>query len=495
MGNYNASILRQIEQKTGRLQKMVLFSTSMAVLFSGGPQFSDVLGAAIYATKLSWLIPIPIFIIQATGTQIALGPDLLITPEVLKTRKEEIARKRIIYTITTRGENLTTLKDTFDSVKHWLRMVKEDHGLDFRSEIWVVTEEDRFREEHRFFEGLKEDGASLVVVPEGYETPNHSGFKARALHYASEARIERGIDTPDDWVYHQDTETMIGEDTVLGNLDFITDTGDGRMIGAGVILYPQDWKYRFNSVEETTRSVGDLGAIGQMKIWGVVPFGYHGSHFIVRADVENEIGWDFGRVRSEDLLFSLKLRERFGSVTRRLKGFAYEKPPFTIRDQLKQRRRWILGTMEVLARGDVKLKHKLPLVYSLGSWLSALPSILAAVLGLLIPSGGVFPVIGGVISGFMWWTIYSSYKVGLELHAVYVDRQESHKGLKMVWGVTLGMLFDAVAPWYALLRRTSKYEEIRKDDLEELDLENFLDKVEPYTEDGVEQRETGYGFH
>jgi cellulose synthase/poly-beta-1,6-N-acetylglucosamine synthase-like glycosyltransferase len=495
MRNYNASLMRQIEGKAGRLQKTALVAASMGILFPGGPQFTDGIGAAVFATKLSWLIPIPIFMIQAASTQLALNPDLLISTEALKERREEIARKRIIYTITTRGENLTTLRNSFDSVRYWLRKVKEDHGLKFRSEIWVVTEEDRFREERGFFEGMEGAGATLVVVPEGYETPNHSGFKARALQYACEVRLDRGIDTPDDWVYHQDTETMVGEDTVLGNLDFM-DTDDGRLIGAGIILYPQDWKYRFNSVEETTRSVGDLGAMGQMKIWGVVPFGYHGSHLIVRADVENDIGWDFGRVRSEDLLFSLKLRERFGGVTRRLKGFAYEKPPFTIHDQLKQRRRWILGSMEVLARRDVKTKYKLPLVYSLGSWLSALPSITATVVGLLYPTGGVVPIIGGMVTGFMWWTIYSAYKVGLELHEVYVDRPEPHKRLKMLWGATLGMLFDAVAPWYAILRRTKKYEEIMKDDpATEEPLENVVVDVEPYAEDSGEEPKVGDGLH
>ncbi len=452
--------MRQIEGKAGRLQKTALIAASMGILFPGGPQFTDSIGAAIYATRLSWLIPIPIFMIQAVSTQLALNPDLLISTETLKERCEEITRKRIIYTITTRGENLTTLRNSFDSVRYWLRRVGEDHGLEFRSEIWVVTEEDRFREERGFFEGMEGDGATLVVVPKGYETPNHSGFKARALQYACEVRLDRGIDTPDDWVYHQDTETMVGEDTVLGNLDFVTDTGDGRLIGAGIILYPQDWKYRFNSVEETTRSVGDLGAMGQMKIWGAVPFGYHGSHLIVRADVENDIGWDFGKVRSEDLLFSLKLRERFGGVTRRLKGFAYEKPPFTIHDHLKQRRRWILGSMEVLARRDVKTKYKLPLVYSLGSWLSALPSIMAAVIGLLYPTGGIVPIIGGIVTGFMWWTIYSAYKVGLELHEVYVDRSEPHKRLKDALGCNLRY---ALRRRRALVRRPQKDEEVRGD--------------------------------
>jgi hypothetical protein len=346
--------------------------------------------------------------------------------------------------------------------------------------------------EQGFFEGIERDGATLIIVPEGYETPDHSSFKTRALQYASEVRIDRGIDTLDDWVYHQDTETMIGEDTVLGILDFITNTSDGRLIGAGIILYPQDWNYRFNSIEETTRSVGDLGAMGQMKIWGAVPFGYHGSHLIVRADIENDIGWDFGKIRSEDLLFSLKMRERFGGVTRRLKGFAYEKPPLTAHDHLKQRRRWILGSFEVLARKDVRMKYKLPLIYSLSSWFIALPSITVAALGFLYPTGGIIPIIGGIITGFIWWTIYSAYKVGLEMHEVYVDRPESRKGLKMIWGVTLGMLFDAVAPWYAVLRTTKKYEEIRKDSpSSEESLEDVVVDVEPHAEDGGEEPEVG----
>lgn len=82
----------------------------------------------------------------------------------------------------------------------------------------------------------------------------------------------------------------------------------------------------------------------------------------------------------------------------------------------------------------------------------------------------------------MWWTIYSAYKVGLEIHEPYVERVEPVKGLKLVWAATLGMLFDAVAPWYAVLRRTNGYEEIRKDDPEEAPLDQVVVGVEAYAE-------------
>jgi cellulose synthase/poly-beta-1,6-N-acetylglucosamine synthase-like glycosyltransferase len=256
---------------------------------------------------------------------------------------------------------------------------------------------------------------------------------------------------------------MIGEDTVLGNLNFIEDASESRLIGSGIILYTQDWRYRYNSVEETTRSVGDISALGQAKMWGAVPFGYHGSHFIVRADVENKIGWDFGEARSEDLHFWLQLRKRYGLVARPLKGFAYEKPPLTFTDHLKQRRRWILGSLEVLNRSDNPIRFKAPLIYGLLSWLSALPSLAAAILSLIRPTGGVIDYLGGLIAGFTWWSIVNNYLVGLEIHEVYVEKQVSRKLLIVIWSAALGILADAVSPWYALIWRTKGYDEVRKD--------------------------------
>ena len=435
----------------------------MALAFPGGPVVRDLLSVVLFSTKLSWLIPIPLFIVQAACTHRALNIDLLIDVNKIQRGLERSEKKRVIYTITTKGENTVTLRQSFDSTRYWLSKVKEIHNLSFDSEIWVVTEADSYREKPAFFNELESDGAILVVTPQEYRTLHDSKFKARALHFASELRQEKGINTLNDWVYHQDTETMVGEDTVLGNLDYIIDADDNQLIGSGIILYPQNWRYHYNSVEETTRSVNDIGAIGQMRLWGIVPFGYHGSHLIVRADVENEIGWDFGEVRSEDLLFSLKLREKFGAVTRPMKGFAYEKPPLTMGDQLKQRRRWILGTIEVLRRRDVALKFKAPIIYSLSSWLSALPSIIASILGLVYPTGGIFPFIGGFFTGFIWWTIYSAYKVGLDLHDSYVSPFEPWKKMKILAGAALGLFFDALAPWYALVKRTSRYEEIKKD--------------------------------
>jgi len=462
---FNEAITKQVEKKGGRIRNMLLFSGSAMLLFPGGPKIRDLIDAAFYATRISCLIPLPLFVIQSASINRILTPELLIDLNKIEAHKDDYEDKRIIYTITTKGENLATLSESFDSTVHWLEAVKEQYRLDFKSEVWVVTEEDNYESNQGFYQSLEKKGGVIISTPRSYKTPNNTLFKARALHYASQVRVERGINTCDDWVYHQDTETMIGEDTVLGNLDFIGDADDNCIVGSGIILYPQDWRYQYNSVEETTRSVGDIGAMGQAEMWGATPFGYHGSHIIIRADIENEIGWDFGKSHSEDLLFSLNLRKRYGAVTSRLKGFAYEKPPLSFTDHLKQRRRWILGLLEVLKQPEIPMRFKAPLLYGLLTWMTALPSLAAAMLSWLRPTGGLIDYLGGLILGFTWWLIISTYMVGLEIHEAYIENHVPKKLLKVIWSVVLGMTADAVSPWYALIRRTSSYDEIKKDSL------------------------------
>jgi cellulose synthase/poly-beta-1,6-N-acetylglucosamine synthase-like glycosyltransferase len=146
-----------------------------------------------------------------------------------------------------------------------------------------------------------------------------------------------------------------------------------------------------------------------------------------------------------------------------LKGFAYEKPPLTFPDHLKQRRRWILGSLEVFQRPEIPLSFKVPLIYGLISWMSALPSLVAAVLSFLRPTGGVFEYVGGLATGFIWWSIISTYRVGLEIHEPYIEKNAPQKLFKVIQSVALGIIADAISPWYALIIRTKGYDEIKKD--------------------------------
>jgi cellulose synthase/poly-beta-1,6-N-acetylglucosamine synthase-like glycosyltransferase len=257
---------------------------------------------------------------------------------------------------------------------------------------------------------------------------------------------------------------MLGEDTVLGILDFITNPGESVM-GSGIILYPQDWTKNYLSIQETTRSANDMGLVGQIKTLGYSLLGYHGSHFLIRADIEEKIGWDFGFSRSEDLVFSIKVKHKIGSVMKPLKGFAYEKPPFNFSDQQKQRKRWIRGALEVIERPDISFRSKLPILYGLVSWLSSLPSIISAALNLYYQTGGIVKY-GGFLAGFIWFMIYFSYKSGSELHEPHVGALANPHLLQLVKLLPhflFALISDAIGPWNALFFPNQSYDNIQKD--------------------------------
>jgi hypothetical protein len=217
-----------------------------------------------------------------------------------------------------------------------------------------------------------------------------------------------------------------------------------------------------------------------MNSWGRVFFGYHGSHILIRGDAEASLGWDYGRVRSEDLLFSVRLRQRYGSCIRAMKGFAYEIPPLTLRDHLKQRRRWILGSFEILQRRDVPARMKAPILYSAVSWLSALPSLFITAFNMAYPSGGFIPVASGIFTGLVWWSMLNGYLVGLELHKEYTKVKGGILGV--IRGILTGLATDAISPWYALFFGTKGYDEISKD---RPPLKSTEPEIDPLTSDAI----------
>lgn len=469
---YNDNIGLQIKQKKVMLRNLLIASSITALLFRGGPVVNNSLEFLVHITKMSWVIPVPFFLIQFIASYTVLTKNMLISPESLSNEPDYFSDKKIFFTVLTLGKNLNTVRETVQSNNYWIKNVQKKYNINFSAETWVITEEDSYLEKRAIYDQLEIMGAKIIVTPKEYNTPNNTKFKARALHYCTELRRKLGSNTHKEWVYHQDEETMIGEDTVLGILDFIKNAGK-RVMGSGIILYPQNWKNNFISTQETSRSVNDISLLGQINDLGYSLFGYHGSHFIVRADVEDSVGWDFGISRSEDLLFSIKVNNIYGNLMAPLKGFTYEKPPFTLSDQQKQRKRWILGALEVLFRSDVRANNKILIAYGLLSWFSALPSFISVILNSIINTGGLIRY-GGFLSGFIWFMIYNYYKTGQELHRKYIGPPNPSGGvgsvIKKIVNVLAGLLTDSISPWNAILNPTSTYDCIEKDEVNGLEI-------------------------
>jgi beta-1,4-mannosyltransferase len=355
----------------------------------------------------------------------------------------------VIFQITAIGKNPRALSESAHSVLYWLRRTPR---LVFRGQVWLVIEPKGYATNPALYERLRADGCRLMVVPAEYTTPLGARGKARALQYAIEQRQQTGLSGPGTWVYHQDEETCVGEDTLRGISEFIA---EGRhQVGVGIILYPIDWAGTPSHIQELTRSYDDYRVLDSMTMPGNPTSGVHGSHLLVRSDLEDDVGWDsIGYEPAEDLTFEIRLRAKFGAVYGVLKGFAYEKGAFSLGDQLRQRRRWMHGVLHALRHTrELPPKRRLTLVYSALSWFSALPSILVLIAGFEVHYGPLL-LATGAFTGFIWISMATGYLEGYRMHREYVRLHISPP--RFVLHAIVGALIDVLAPWYALVTTPS----------------------------------------
>lgn len=351
----------------------------------------------------------------------------------------------VIFQITAIGKNPRALAESARSVLYWLRRTPR---LPIRGQVWLVIEPTGYATDPALYERLRAEGCRLMVVPTEYYTPLGGRGKARALQYAVEQRQELKTSNAATWVYHQDEETCVGEDTVLGIAEFIE--AGRHEVGVGIILYPLDWTGSPSHVQELTRSYDDYRVLDSMTMPANPTSGVHGSHILVRSDLEDEVGWDsIGYEPAEDLTFEIRLRRKFGAVFGVLKGFAYEKGAFSLADQLRQRRRWMHGVLHALRHTrELPPKRRLTLVYSALSWFSALPSILVLLAGVVIHYGPLL-LVTGAFTGFIWISMVTGYLEGYRMHREYVHLRISLPRL-VLHGI-VGAFVDVLAPWYALV--------------------------------------------
>jgi beta-1,4-mannosyltransferase len=362
----------------------------------------------------------------------------------------------VIFQITAIGKSTHALEASARSVLYWIRHTPL---LAYRHRLWLVIEPAGYATDPALYERLRAEGAELFVVPKEYSTPLGTTGKARALQYAVEQRGRLGLSNDRTWVYHQDEETCVGQDTLLGISDFIQGPA---LVGVGIILYPLDWVGSPSHVQELTRSYDDFRVLDSMTMPGNPSLGFHGSHILCRADVEDSIGWDSnGYAPAEDLTFEIRVRAKYGAVFRVLKGFAYEKGAFSLRDQLHQRRRWVHGVVfALLHSSELSRKRRLTLLYSLFTWFSALPSVILLVASAAMHYGPLL-IFTSLFTGFVWVSMVTGYIEGYRLHSEYVRRTISLPRL-FVHGL-VGALMDVLAPWYALVTRPSLGDFIPKD--------------------------------
>ena len=232
--------------------------------------------------------------------------------------------------------------------------------------IYVVTEDPR--------DIPYVSSAKVLLVPRDYQTEKRAIRKARALQYAVDYR--RGVgEVAGKWLFHMDEESMVTPQTILSLLAFIRE--QKGLIAEGPISYPMkiDQANRLTFLAESVRPFQCYDCVSHMI--HPPPMYMHGSNLLVNAEVEDKVSWDHGETVAEDQLFGIKAHEKFGEIFGWHGGMLLEQAPLKLVDHFKQRRRWVIGTLQNLKYLPTKMKVRIYLrsaTYWLG-FLSALASI------------------------------------------------------------------------------------------------------------------------
>lgn len=305
---------------------------------------------------------------------------------------------------------------------------------------------------------------AYLVVPDWYQTPKGSLFKARALQYALEHSPLAG----DAWIVHLDEESRPVPSGIRGIARMIAEEeASGRLrIGQGAITYHRSWrKHPFLTLADMPRTGDDLGRFYLAYRSGVTLFGMHGSFIVVRNDVEKAAGFDFGPVGSvtEDAFWALCEMEA-GNRCRWVDGFLEEQSTQGIADFLKQRRRWFQGIVKVCLHAPVRLRWRITFGVSTVLWALA-PLGMAYTFAHLVIGGGVGPavkVLADVALAGCVTVQLMGVKVNLDEHGILeVPRRLMWYALALASIPAAGLL-EAASVGYAVARPDNGFHVVGK---------------------------------
>ncbi|MGD1119262.1 MAG: glycosyltransferase family 2 protein [Dehalococcoidales bacterium] len=263
------------------------------------------------------------------------------------------------------------------------------------------------------------ENARVILVPEGYATPKHSKGKCRALQFALELRKKEGRGGNDSWIFHLDEESFVTRQCMVSVLQYFA-RPNAKPVAEGPITYPNNLftVNPFCATVENLRPYVCYDCVSQMKGKDAPSF-IHGSNLLVRADVEESIGWDFKNPASEDQRFGWEIWMKYGNVFDWHGGLLEEQPPYTIGDMVRQRRRWFIGNWYNMSSCHLPFYKKLLItgrwvIWGLG-FVSAMATVVVVPLYYLgypqlIP-GWMIPVL--VFNTFSW---LFGFQVGLFLN-------------------------------------------------------------------------------
>jgi beta-1,4-mannosyltransferase len=296
----------------------------------------------------------------------------------------------------------------------------------------------------------------LLVIPQSYQTPRGTRFKARALHYAHELRRKEKDDGCDVWVLHMDDDTAVGPDTGESLLRFVQEQRRSRrpkVVAQGILTFPREYSLHFICwMADAYRATDDVSMFAAMTGSGTPLNGMHGELMLVNAAVEATVGWDFGRhCIAEDshaaLLFSTHYPGRSGWFS----GRCYGTSPLSLADFFRQRQRWSIGLNELVTMSSIPWRYRVWILFrnitNVVAWCVNVISLV-----LWVGTGNISSIPMGPLP-FILWCVGFGYKVWRYWEGLKLNIGASYGRSKPTWLECVPLV--ALMPLLEFLETTS----------------------------------------
>ena len=291
---------------------------------------------------------------------------IILSKKVVRSDFSGKTDKLVIFIIPTicRKDTLSALLRVTESI---LRLAPANM-INFRIDLIIEQDSEAKSELKKIMHNEKK--VSIIEVPRDYTTPHGTKYKARASHFATELRTKLKENHSDVYIYHLDDDTHVGKDTISSIAEFIETEHNNKYLAQGILTFPYQLSMSwFCKRADGIRPIDD---ITRFKLFtgdlGTPMAGLHGEHLLIRADIEEEIGWDFGPTLAEDAYFGLSFAQKYPGKSASLNSYSYGASPANLRDFIKQRKRWATGILGVVFDKRFRLKTKFPLLYNVSCW-------------------------------------------------------------------------------------------------------------------------------
>ncbi|UAL07026.1 MAG: glycosyltransferase family 2 protein [Candidatus Methanogranum gryphiswaldense] len=266
-------------------------------------------------TLLEWIFVLVTMVYTPFGiyqAYLTIRSTFLTDEKYLSTKTRLEKPNNAIVVITTNGMATDVVEKIISAVK----------GYELPVEIFVVKE---LRDDFSY-------SCNEITVPKEFACPNMSRNKMRALQYGNIWLHEHGYDK-ETYIIHLDDDSIVDRDYIEYVRNYLTAEG-----AQGCILLRAFGRHMLSSLADIVR-------IANCEVWCKrrnkinKPQFVHGEGIVVRADIEYEIGWDYGTYGAEDLIMGLKISQKY-TFDHIPMGKVFIAPPTTVKDYYKQRRRW-----------------------------------------------------------------------------------------------------------------------------------------------------------